>query len=34
MARRGRELVERQFDFGMRTRRLEAIYAEMTTGGH
>lgn len=29
MARRGRKLVETQFDFAMRTRRLEAIYAEL-----
>ena len=29
MARRGQQLVETQFDFAARTRRLEAIYAEL-----
>jgi glycosyltransferase involved in cell wall biosynthesis len=29
MAERGREVVERQFDFQSRTRRLEMIYAEL-----
>jgi glycosyltransferase involved in cell wall biosynthesis len=32
MARRGRELVETEFDFGTRTRRLEGIYNEMSGG--
>jgi glycosyltransferase involved in cell wall biosynthesis len=32
MARRGREVVERQFNFQTRTRRLETIYAELAAG--
>jgi hypothetical protein len=33
MAARGRALVECNFDFAHRTRRLEAIYSELTGCG-
>jgi glycosyltransferase involved in cell wall biosynthesis len=32
MAMRGRAMVERQFDFRARTRRLESIYNELAAG--
>jgi hypothetical protein len=32
MAVRGREMVERQFNFQVRTRELEAIYAGLVAG--
>ncbi len=32
MGKRGRQVVESQFDFGERTRKLERIYAELASG--
>jgi glycosyltransferase involved in cell wall biosynthesis len=32
MARRGRDIVETHFNFQTRTRKLEAIYAELAEG--